>query len=164
MSPRAAWRLETLGFGEVYDYVGGKLDWFMAGLPMEGDIDESAFIGSLVRREVPTSLFGETVGEVSRRVREAGWNGAMVVNERRILLGFLGGDALDADPSKPVEEVMLEGPVTFRPSNGLMETAEWMDRNQSNTVIVTSSDGSLLGIVRRDDIPKEEATGQVKAG
>ena len=36
MSPRAACRLESLGFGEVYDYVAGKLDWMAAGLPTEG--------------------------------------------------------------------------------------------------------------------------------
>src|SRR6266851_66135 len=36
MSPRAAWRLESLGFGEVYDYVAGKLDWMAAGLRTEG--------------------------------------------------------------------------------------------------------------------------------
>ncbi len=37
MSPRAAWRLETLSFGDVYDYVGSKMDWIGAGLPFEGD-------------------------------------------------------------------------------------------------------------------------------
>ncbi len=25
MSPRATWRLESLGFGEVYDYVAGSI-------------------------------------------------------------------------------------------------------------------------------------------
>ena len=32
MSPRAAWRLESLGFSHVYDYVAGKIDWLAAGL------------------------------------------------------------------------------------------------------------------------------------
>jgi 3-mercaptopyruvate sulfurtransferase SseA len=31
MSPRAAWRLKTLGFERVYDYVGGKADWLAHG-------------------------------------------------------------------------------------------------------------------------------------
>lgn len=52
---------------------------------------------------------------------------------------------------------MLEGPVTFRPSNGVKETADWMDRNDADTVIVTSSYGSLLGIVQPDDLPKTNA-------
>ena len=36
MSPRAAWRLETLGFAQVFDYADGKLDWMTAGLATEG--------------------------------------------------------------------------------------------------------------------------------
>jgi len=32
MSPRAASRLESLGFRDVYDYAAGKADWFAAGL------------------------------------------------------------------------------------------------------------------------------------
>jgi hypothetical protein len=33
MSPRAAWRLESIGFQHVYDYVAGKADWGGAGRP-----------------------------------------------------------------------------------------------------------------------------------
>jgi hypothetical protein len=35
MSPRAAWRLEAAGFGPVYDYAAGKMDWPAADLPYE---------------------------------------------------------------------------------------------------------------------------------
>jgi rhodanese-related sulfurtransferase len=42
MSPRAAWRLESIGFTEVHDYVAGKADWGSAGLPLEGTRDYSA--------------------------------------------------------------------------------------------------------------------------
>jgi CBS domain-containing protein len=37
MSPRAARRLEGLGFERVYDYVPGKADWFVSGLPRESN-------------------------------------------------------------------------------------------------------------------------------
>jgi rhodanese-related sulfurtransferase len=37
MSPRAACRLELLGFTQVYDYVAGKADWLAHGLPTEGE-------------------------------------------------------------------------------------------------------------------------------
>ena len=33
---RAAWRLESVGFSEVYDYTVGELHWLAAGLPTEG--------------------------------------------------------------------------------------------------------------------------------
>ena len=38
MSPRAACRLETLGFASVDDYVGGKEDWLAHELPTEGEL------------------------------------------------------------------------------------------------------------------------------
>ena len=37
MSPRAACRLELLGFTQVYDDVAGKADWLAHGLPTEGE-------------------------------------------------------------------------------------------------------------------------------
>jgi hypothetical protein len=40
MSARAAWRLEELGFRQVYDYVPSKIDWFANGLPREGKAAE----------------------------------------------------------------------------------------------------------------------------
>lgn len=36
MSPRAAARLEGIGFEQVYDYTAGKVDWGSFGLPLEG--------------------------------------------------------------------------------------------------------------------------------
>jgi hypothetical protein len=37
MSPRAACRLEQLGFAKVYDYTTGKADWLAHGLETEGE-------------------------------------------------------------------------------------------------------------------------------
>ena len=45
MSPRAAWRLESLGFTAVYDYVAGKADWFARGLPRAGRLAEEPTVG-----------------------------------------------------------------------------------------------------------------------
>ncbi len=39
MSPRAAWRLESLGF----DYVAGKADWMASGLPVEGKLADCRY-------------------------------------------------------------------------------------------------------------------------
>ena len=50
MSPRAAWRLESLGFGEVYDYVDGKVDWMAAGLATEGTASRHPRAGDLARK------------------------------------------------------------------------------------------------------------------
>src|SRR5207249_889428 len=56
MSPRAAWRLESLGFTEVYEYSAGKSDWGAYGLPLEGKAigsDRLAGIGRPARGARP---------------------------------------------------------------------------------------------------------------
>lgn len=35
-SPIAARKLDSLGYTQVFDYVGGKKDWVEAGYPLEG--------------------------------------------------------------------------------------------------------------------------------
>ena len=89
MSPRAAWRLESLGFGEVYDYDDGKLDWMAAGLPTEGANAQRPRAADVARKEVPTCGVKERLGEVTNRVREQGWDATVVVNEERVVLGLL---------------------------------------------------------------------------
>src|SRR5260221_14657247 len=76
MSPRAAWRLETLGFRDVYDYTDGKLDWMAAGFPMEGTNAERPRAAEVARKDVVTCRLDERLGGVSARAaprgREAG--------------------------------------------------------------------------------------------
>jgi signal-transduction protein with cAMP-binding, CBS, and nucleotidyltransferase domain len=47
---------------------------------------------------------------------------------------------------------MLEGPVTFRPNEPVDRTANWMDGKGVDSVLVTSSDGTFLGVLRRQDL------------
>jgi 3-mercaptopyruvate sulfurtransferase SseA len=54
MSPRAAWRLETLGFEHVADYVAGKADWLAHGLPREGTNAAVPTAGDLADSDPPT--------------------------------------------------------------------------------------------------------------
>jgi rhodanese-related sulfurtransferase len=68
MSPRAAWRLEDLGFEKVYDYVPGKVDWFASGLPKEGRLASLPTIGDSARRDVPTCAPAEKVENAWNRV------------------------------------------------------------------------------------------------
>ena len=72
MSPRAAWRLEGLGFEKVYDYVPGKADWFASGFPKEGKLASVPTIGDAVRPDVPTCAPAEKVEIARDRVRAAG--------------------------------------------------------------------------------------------
>src|SRR5437899_9203092 len=98
MSARAAWRLETLGFARVHRYTAGKVDWFGAGLPCEGRLAAVARAADAARRDITTCGPDETVGTVHARVHAAGLDRAVVVNERRIVLGVLDRLALEALP------------------------------------------------------------------
>ncbi|HZV52868.1 MAG TPA: CBS domain-containing protein [Candidatus Dormibacteraeota bacterium] len=151
MSPRAAWRLESLGFRQVYDYTAGKLDWMAAGLPTEGTGAARPRAGDLARKEVPTCGLDERLGEVRDRVRARGWKVAVVVNEERVVLGLLRTGELDADGDRSIEEVMRPGPSTFRPFVPAEEMARFMTEHGLESAPITTADGRLVGLLLRED-------------
>src|SRR5215203_3348611 len=113
MSPRAAWRLEGLGFGEAYDYVPGKADWSASGLPTEGKLAGVPKIGDAARRDVPTCSPAEKVAAARERVRKAGWDTCVVVSKERVVLGLLREKELSSyHPEATAEEAMRNGPTT----------------------------------------------------
>ncbi|MCA1668119.1 MAG: CBS domain-containing protein [Thermomicrobia bacterium] len=154
MSPRAAWRLESLGFTVVYDYVPGEADWVANGLPTEGEASGKPRAGTIAKRDVPTCSLTDTVGAVRARIEGTGWDVCVVVNGERVALGLLGEKVSPADAQTPVETVMESGPSTWRLSGSLADIEKYMDRHGVTAVIITGSDGRLYGAVRREDIPQ----------
>jgi signal-transduction protein with cAMP-binding, CBS, and nucleotidyltransferase domain len=151
MSPRAAWRLESLGFTDVYVYLPGKADWGAMGLPLEGMLAGEVRIGD-VAVEVPTCGLREPVGEVRLRAEAAGWKVAVAVNDLGEVLGVLRRRALESDPNTPAEQAMAPGPSTYRPNVWAHEMYHRMLDRDINGAIVTRSDGTLIGMVRRKDL------------
>jgi Mg/Co/Ni transporter MgtE len=150
MSPRAAWRLESLGFQNVYDYVAGKADWGAAGLPLAGTLDQRA--ADIARRDVPTCRLDENIADVRKRIRETGWDTCIVVNDEGVVLGQVGRNALQADEAVTVEEAMTSGPSTVRPNAAVEAIRRRIEKYDLTTVTVTRSDGRLAGVVHRDDV------------
>ena len=151
MSPRAAWRLEGLGFPQVYDHAAGEADWFASGLPGEGRDAAIPRAGDVARRDVPTCGPDNRVGEVRERVQTARWDTCLVVNEERVVLGRLRGTALTADAATPVEQAMEAGATTFRPDARLVEVTERMRAKNVGSAVVTTSDGRPVGRLVRAD-------------
>jgi CBS domain-containing protein len=151
MSPRAAWRLESLGFREVYDYVEGKLDWLAAGFETEGTNASKTRAADIARRDVPTCRLDERLGEVRERVRAAGWDACVVTNDEGIVLGLLRAAELDGDADKRIEEAMRPGPSTFRPHELARTMADHMTEHDLVNAPITTSDGRLVGLLLRDD-------------
>lgn len=154
MSPRAACRLESLGFTEVYEYSAGKSDWGAYGLPLEGKA--AVHIGDLARPEVPTCGLQDSVGIARARAKD--WGTCIVVNEQRVVFGRMFKTELDGDPNACVGDVMRPGTSTFRPNVSAVEMLEYMDRKGHKTSLVTTSDGRLVGLVLREDA--ERAAGR----
>ena|SRR5215210_2648486 len=150
MSPRAACRLETLGFQHVYDYVAGKMDWFAAGLPREGTEAATDRVGDHARADVPTAAPDEDADGLEARLGD--WDVCVVVNDDRVVLGVATADALAAAAGRTVANVMAEGPTTYRPHTSTDEVAKWMRNKGEAYVIVTDPGGHLLGVARREDL------------
>ncbi len=151
MSPRAAWRLESLGFEEVYDYAPSRADWMAWGLPREGSSASVPTVGEVASRDVPTCALGDTVGDARDRARAAGSDLCAVVTGGRIVLGLIRGKQLDSDPGATVEEVMRPGPTTYHLDSKAPEAAQRMRERGVSALLVTSPDGVLVGVLRRED-------------
>src|SRR5262249_61892706 len=104
-----------MGFGDVSDYVDGKVDWMAAGLPTEGTNVQRPRAGAVARSDSPTCRLDETLGPVRERVRAAGWNACVVVNAERVVLGLLREEELGGDPNQLIEQGRGPGPDTVAP-------------------------------------------------
>src|SRR6266851_6554263 len=147
MSARAASRLATLGFSNVYRYQAGRADWFAAGLPREGRDARVPRVADVAEREVETCRLDERAGDVRHRVGSDGGKPLIVVDAERVVLGLVNSDALAGDPATPVEEVMDSAPVTFRPNVRAGEMPDYLKKQGVQHAIVTTSDGVLIGLL-----------------
>ena len=75
----------------------------------------------------------------------------MVVNKERVVLGLLREKDVSLGSGATVERVMRSGPTTFRPDVPVGKMAERMRKRGARTVLVTTSDGRLVGLFYRDD-------------
>lgn len=143
MSPRAAWRLERLGFGPVYDYAAGKVDWMAAGLAtVRSDRSE--------RRALDVAVREPLVCDPATPVKDLpGGQSVIVVNEHGIVLGRVPAGR-DETEGRTAEEVMLPGPTTVRANEPLDPLLERMGARGVAEVVVTSPEGRLLGVVPHD--------------
>jgi predicted transcriptional regulator len=101
---------------------------------------------------VPTCSLGERLGDVRDRVAAAGWDACVVVSQNRIVLGLLRARELQADPELPIERAMRPGPSTYRPNVSVEQMRGIMIERNLDSSPVTTSDGKLVGLVRKQDV------------
>lgn len=121
-------------------------------MPHEGTNVPARSAGDVARRDVPTCMLDDNLVAVRERVRAAGWDTCIVINEQRVVLGRLGRKAIAADTDEPVEDAMTPGPSTVRPSIGADALLERIRSRNLTSFLVTTPDGRLVGLALRRDL------------
>jgi hypothetical protein len=141
MSPRAACRLELLGFSAVYDYVLGKIDWMAAGLPtVRADGSERRALDA-ADRDPPTCQLTTPLRDLPKG------QGVIVVSPENVVLGRVIVTE-QSDKNLLAEAAMRPGPMTVRAHEPLNSLLERMTKSHVAEMIVSTPEGVLLGLVR----------------
>ena len=122
-----------------------------AGLPTEGKNAQQPRAGDLAKKDVPTAAPGEKLEDVRKRVREAGFDAVVVVNDQRVVLGLLRAKELEKDGELTVEKAMRPGPSTFRTYVSAKEMADFMTGHKLESSPITTSEGRLVGLLYQAD-------------
>jgi len=157
LSPRAAQRLVSLGFTQVYDYASSKVDWMARGLPLEGRRAGEKRAIDFAGPAVVTCELQDQVGQLRQRVAASAYGFALVLTGEDAVVGRLRKASLEGDPAAVAEDVMEPGPSTQRPNMEPAKLLEKLRQKELKRAILTDPDGRLLGVVRREDLP---ATGE----
>lgn len=124
-------------------------------MPTEGTAARLPRAGDVARKDVPTCALDERLGDVRDRVRAAGWDACVVVNEERVVFGLLRAHELEGDGDALIESVMRPGPSTFRPNVPIGEMAEYMVEHDLVNCPITTLEGRLVGLLVREDAVRE---------
>lgn len=155
MSPRAAWQLEAMGFGDVFDFVDGKIEWIGHGLTVEGTGPHFAVAGEVADRDaVLECRIGERIGDVAHELATVRHDYCVVLNEQDIVLGRMRTKDLRGPDEMTVEHVMEPGPTTVRPTEPAKGLLERMKRKNIPAVIVTARTGRLVGTVTQEALER----------
>ncbi len=151
MSPRAACRLERIGFERVYDYVNGIADWKGAGLALEGESTRVRTVADATRPDVPTCEPKERLVDVRSRTFDAGWDECIVVDCGGVVVGRLRSPAWEGNLDVPAGSVMEPGPTTVRPNVALHPLVERMQQRGTKLVVVATPQGGLVGVLLAEE-------------
>jgi len=155
-SARAAWRLASMGFTQVFRYIGGKADWLANGLPVEGADSQATIAADLADLDVPTCQRDERLADIKARVKATGWDKCVVVNDKLVVLGLLRPSDLEkADPTWPAEETMDRDPEVVRLNASPQEVFDRMQELRTDFLLVTFPDGKLFGLLKLEDVEGE---------
>ena len=153
MSPRAACRLETLGFDPklVFDYVEGKAEWLANGLPREGKNASVLYAGEVADADPPTCALDTPLADIRAMLDGSRYGFCLVVTARRIVLGRVRRSGVaETDAPATAEQMMEPGPSTVRFNVRADELVQRLAKRDLKTAVVTTPSGCLVGVFHRE--------------
>ena len=122
------------------------MDWLSYGLPHGG---EALLVGDVLSGSALTCRLDERFADIRRRLHKPD---LCVVLDGGVLQGVLRRQSLAEAPDQATaEQVMTVGPSTVRPSEEVEEVTARMRNRHVNALLVTRSDGCLLGVLLREE-------------
>jgi Mg/Co/Ni transporter MgtE len=92
-------------------------------------------------------------GDVRRAIADSPYGYALVMSRGGLVLGRVQKSALDTlSDGDPIESVLEPRPQTIRPHLTEAKLEERFEAYGFRTLVVTRPDGTLIGVIRRDDI------------
>ncbi|GAA5167938.1 putative nucleotidyltransferase substrate binding domain-containing protein [Ornithinimicrobium tianjinense] len=124
-------------------------------------------VRDMLRRQPVTAGPGATVREAAQAMTDAGFSALLVVEEGRLVGIVTDRDlrrrvvAAGLDPSRPVRDIMTEGPVTVSADALALEVMLEMTGRNLHHLPVLEVDGSVLGLVTTTDLVRLEQASPV---
>ena len=132
----------------------GKVDWLAHGLPVEGTNADPPTAGRLLREDFVRCGPDDRVTDVREAVAASPYPFALVIGADGMLLGRVRASALRDAGERVIGEIMELAPATVRPHRAAGELAERLAGRDLRWAIVTTPEGSLLGVVSREDLAR----------
>jgi rhodanese-related sulfurtransferase len=145
LSGRGTARLVHLGFTDVHDYTGSKTAWLAMGWPAEGTKPDDQRAGAIASAAI-TCEPATPIADLP----DAGPGGIIVVVDAEgLVLGTVEPATLPPTRAATAFDVAHPAPTSVRPSITVDELARSMDEAGEAHVLVTTFDGTLLGVAER---------------
>ena len=119
-------------------------------MPIDGELASEKTADGLAEREVAVCGPDDRVADVRRRIKRAGAQESVVVNSARVVEGLVAAEAWQKNGTAAIEEIMDPAPLTVRPHVAAQTAAERMRKQKRDIALVTTPDGKLIGILRRE--------------
>ena len=107
--------------------------------------------GDVARGDDATCQLTDQISNVINTVRAAGKDTCIVTTDGNVVLGRVRLGSLAGDREATVEEVMDSGPTTTRTDTLLESMLERLSARNVDSILVTTSDGRLVGTLYRPD-------------